>query len=379
MSQWEKPRELVDAERKNRNSTDDDDVVILAETAWKSDIEKTKDDDEPMIVEELICVDGPVKESTRSDIIEPEEAFLDENAGPENPSRRMRTEERKNNKSHEGDYFETCDGVEEFMKKEQEKELLEDDIEILAETPGKSEKEKNKDDVEVEILAETCEEEKTNAASKSDVPMIVKDVISVDGPSKDSSAKRRVGITRSDIIEPGEYSLDKNAGPEQPWRKMRKEEEERNNNKVKLREIVVDGSNVSMALGKGRFCVEALSIVYDYFAGRGHQVSIFLPQSRWNKSNDEEREVLDWLEFGEDALHYTPTRRTDKGSYDCYDDRFMVEYAVSCQGIIVTNDNYRDLINESAAFRDQIVNRYRHSFRIISANHITSGCFLLPG
>lgn len=339
MSQWEKPRELVDAERKNRNSTDDDDVVILAETAWKSDKEKTKDDDEPMIVEELICVDGPVKESTRSDIIEPEEAFLDENAGPENPSRRMRTEERKNNKSH-------------------------DDIEILAETPGKSEKEKNKDDVEVEILAETCEEEKTNAASKSDEPMIVKEVISVDRPSKESSAKRRV---------------DKNAGPEQPRRKMRKEEEERNNNKVKLREIVVDGSNVSMALGKGRFCVEGLSIVYEYFAGRGHQVSIFLPLSRWNKSNDEEREVLDWLEFGEDALYYTPTRRTDEGSYDCYDDRFMVEYAVSCQGIIVTNDNYRDLINESAAFRDQIVNRYRDSFRIISANHITSGCFLLPG
>ena len=84
MSQWEKPRELVDA-------------------------------DEPMFVEEIICIDGPVKESTRSDIIEPEEAFLDENAGPENPSRRMRTEERKNNKSHEGKYFETC---EEFMKKE---------------------------------------------------------------------------------------------------------------------------------------------------------------------------------------------------------------------------------------------------------------------
>ena len=127
MSQWEKPRELVDAERKNRNSTDDDDVVILAETAWKSDIEKTKDDDEPMIVEELICIDGPVKESTRSDIIEPEEAFLDENAGPENPSRRMRTEERKNNKSHEGEYFETC---EEFMKKEQEKELLEGAVNV---------------------------------------------------------------------------------------------------------------------------------------------------------------------------------------------------------------------------------------------------------
>ena len=253
MSQWEKPRELVDAER--------------------------KDDDEPMIVEELICIDGPVKESTRSDIIEPEEAFLDENAGPENPSRRMRTEERKNNKSHEGEYFETC---EEFMKKEQEKELLEGAVNV----------------------------------------------------------------------------------PE---------------SELKLREIVVDGSNVAMALGKHKtFRVDALSTVHEHFAGRGHQVSILLPKSRWNTCNTEERDVLDRL-FHLDVLAYTPTRRTDEVSYDCYDDRFMVEYAVGCEGIIVTNDNYRDLITESPAFRDQIENRYRHSFRIISANHITSGCFLLPG
>ena len=256
MSQWEKPRELVDAEKSrqqqvnNRNSTVEDEVVIVAETSWKSGKEKTKDDDEPMIVEELICVDGPVKESTMSDIVKSEEAFLDENAGPENPSRRMRTEERKNNKSR---------------------------------------------------------------------------------------------------IE------------------------------LKLREIVVDGSNVAMALGKHKtFRVDALSTVYEHFAGRGHKVIILLPRSRWNSCNTEERDVLDRL-FDLDVLAYTPTRRTDEVSYDCYDDRFMVEYAVGCEGIIVTNDNYRDLITESAAFRDQIENRYRHSFRIISANHITSGCFLLPG
>ena len=266
----------------NRNSTDEDDVVILAEIWLKSGKEKTKDDDEPMIVEELICVDGPVKESTRSDIIEPEEAFLDENAGPENPSRRMRTEERKNNKSHEGEYFETCDGVEEFMKKKQEKELLEGAVNV----------------------------------------------------------------------------------PE---------------SELKLRVIVVDGSNVAMALGKHKtFRVDALSTVYEHFAGRGHQVIILLPRSRWNYCNTEERAVLDRL-FDLDVLAYTPTRRGDEVSYDCYDDRFMVEYAVDREGIIVTNDNYRDLITESAAFRDQIENRYRHSFRIISANHITSGCFLLPG
>ena len=78
VSQWEKPRELVDAERKNRNSTDDDDVVILAETAWKSDKEKTKDDDEPMIVEELICVDGPVKKEQEKAVSNEQQKFRNE-------------------------------------------------------------------------------------------------------------------------------------------------------------------------------------------------------------------------------------------------------------------------------------------------------------
>jgi len=124
-----------------------------------------------------------------------------------------------------------------------------------------------------------------------------------------------------------------------------------------LRPIIVDGSNVGMAMGKNEvFRAQALSIVYGYFAGKKHEVIIFLPKSRWNRANHKDKELLDRLEKSE-VLYYTPTRRTDTKSFDCYDDRYIVDYAVSRKGIIVTNDNYRDLIAESAEFRDQIENR----------------------
>ena len=53
-------------------------------------------------------------------------------------------------------------------------------------------------------------------------------------------------------------------------------------------------------------------------------------------------------------LTFTPHRRTEARSWSCYDDRFIVEHASEEKGIVVTNDNYRDLISESDEFREQI-------------------------
>ena len=52
-----------------------------------------------------------------------------------------------------------------------------------------------------------------------------------------------------------------------------------------------------------------------------------------------DRELLDAL-FKKDILVYTPSRKTDTGCWDSYDDRYIVEYADERKGIIVTNDNY---------------------------------------
>ena len=114
-----------------------------------------------------------------------------------------------------------------------------------------------------------------------------------------------------------------------------------------------------MAMGRHQgFRAEALTIVYEYFSKDGFEVIIFLPRSRYNKCwhDPREREILDTLERAS-ILSITPSRKTDTQRWDSYDDRYIVQYAAKHKGIIVSNDNYRDLLEESEDYRDQIENR----------------------
>ena len=78
-----------------------------------------------------------------------------------------------------------------------------------------------------------------------------------------------------------------------------------------------------------------------------------MPLSRHKKSKPVEKKIMDdLLERG--ILTYTPHRRTEGKSWNCYDDRFIVGYASRVKGIVVTNDNYLDIIGESEEFREQI-------------------------
>ena len=145
-----------------------------------------------------------------------------------------------------------------------------------------------------------------------------------------------------------------------------------------FREVVIDGSNVcwlkkvswyssadhyiSISSLQDHFIMERLQIVSNWFLSRGYskdKITIILPLSRWKKSNQDERKILDKLQE-EEILTYTPHRRTDGRSWNCYDDRFIVSYAAKVKGIVVTNDNYRDIINESEEFREQIENRWEY-------------------
>jgi len=40
----------------------------------------------------------------------------------------------------------------------------------------------------------------------------------------------------------------------------------------------------------------------------------------------------------------------------CYDDRYILRLASELDGVVVSNDNYRDLANESPAFRSVVQN-----------------------
>ncbi|CAG5929576.1 unnamed protein product [Menidia menidia] len=115
----------------------------------------------------------------------------------------------------------------------------------------------------------------------------------------------------------------------------------------KLRTIIIDGSNVAMSHGLGHF-----------FSCRGIALAV---QHFWDR---EPRYQTELQKLG--LLSYTPSREVHGKRISSYDDRFMLKLAQETGGVIVTNDNLRDLSDESPAWRDIIKKRgpdpRNHSF-----------------
>nr|XP_020442497.1 protein KHNYN-like [Monopterus albus]XP_020442498.1 protein KHNYN-like [Monopterus albus]XP_020442499.1 protein KHNYN-like [Monopterus albus] len=127
----------------------------------------------------------------------------------------------------------------------------------------------------------------------------------------------------------------------------------------KLREIIIDGSNVAMSHGLGHFfSCRGIALAIQHFWDRGHrQISALLPQ--WRQKSDprikEQHYLTELQKLG--LLSYTPSREVQGKRISSYDDRFMLQHAQRTDGVIVTNDNLRDLSDESPVFRDIIKKR----------------------
>lgn len=114
-----------------------------------------------------------------------------------------------------------------------------------------------------------------------------------------------------------------------------------------LRYIVIDGSNVALTHGKGSFSSKGIQICVDYFKKRGHKgITVFLP--RWRKQWDDLylQQIQD-----EGILTLTPSRKIEGKLYASYDDRFILRLAEEENGIIVSNDNFRDIMDERANWK----------------------------
>uniref|UniRef100_A0A3B4AEY0 Uncharacterized protein n=1 Tax=Periophthalmus magnuspinnatus TaxID=409849 RepID=A0A3B4AEY0_9GOBI len=126
-----------------------------------------------------------------------------------------------------------------------------------------------------------------------------------------------------------------------------------------LRNIIIDGSNVAMSHGLGHFfSCRGIALAVQHFWDRGHrQISVLLPQ--WRTKNDyrikEQHYLTQLKELG--IVSLTPSREVQGKRISSYDDRFMLQLAQKTEGVIVTNDNLRDLSDESAVWRDIIKKR----------------------
>lgn len=69
-----------------------------------------------------------------------------------------------------------------------------------------------------------------------------------------------------------------------------------------------------------------------------------------------DQEILNELER-ERLLVFTPSRLVKGKRMVCYDDRYILRLAADSDGIVVSNDNYRDLAQESPEFRKVVEER----------------------
>ncbi|XP_072551800.1 NEDD4-binding protein 1 isoform X2 [Salminus brasiliensis] len=126
-----------------------------------------------------------------------------------------------------------------------------------------------------------------------------------------------------------------------------------------LRHIIIDGSNVAMAHGLHRmFSCRGIAIAVEFFWRKGHrEITVFVPQWRQKKDpNVTEQHFLYQLEELR-LLSFTPSREVCGQRISSHDDRFLLHLAEKTGGVIVTNDNMRDFVNQSEAWKQIIQER----------------------
>uniref|UniRef100_UPI00398EBF7D ribonuclease ZC3H12A isoform X1 n=2 Tax=Pristiophorus japonicus TaxID=55135 RepID=UPI00398EBF7D len=131
---------------------------------------------------------------------------------------------------------------------------------------------------------------------------------------------------------------------------------------TRLRTIVIDGSNVAMSHGnKEVFSCHGIQLAVNWFLERGHaDITVFVPSWRKEQPRPDvpitDQHFLRELEKKK-ILVFTPSRRVGGKRIVCYDDRFIVKLAYDTDGIIVSNDTYRDLQNEKPEWKKFIEER----------------------
>ncbi|XP_053563107.1 endoribonuclease ZC3H12A [Bombina bombina] len=134
------------------------------------------------------------------------------------------------------------------------------------------------------------------------------------------------------------------------------------NDSSNLRPIVIDGSNVAMSHGnKEVFSCRGILLAVSFFLEKGHKdITVFVPSWRKEQHRPElpitDQHILGELEKKK-ILVFTPSRRVGGKRLVCYDDRFIVKLAVKCDGVIVSNDTYRDLQGERVEWKKFIEER----------------------
>ncbi|XP_014832397.1 PREDICTED: ribonuclease ZC3H12A-like [Poecilia mexicana] len=163
-------------------------------------------------------------------------------------------------------------------------------------------------------------------------------------------------VPRGDAEAPGPELLV--PVPDLPTRNQNRDMEDRDT----LRAVVIDGSNVAMSHGnKEVFSCLGIQLAVNFFLDRGHSdVTVFVPSWRKEQPRPDvpitDQHILRELEKKK-ILVFTPSRRVAGKRVVCNDDCFIVKHAFESDGVVVSNDLYRDLQGDKPEWRRFIEER----------------------
>uniref|UniRef100_A0A1I7VY51 RNase NYN domain-containing protein n=1 Tax=Loa loa TaxID=7209 RepID=A0A1I7VY51_LOALO len=131
---------------------------------------------------------------------------------------------------------------------------------------------------------------------------------------------------------------------------------------TELRSIVIDGSNIAITHGRKEiFSCRGIRECVQFFRNRGHtDIIVFVPQFRRESARSDcpitDQYILFELEK-ENVVVWTPSRRINGRRIVCHDDRYILKTAEEKDAVIVSNDEYRDLIKENPQYRTLVDER----------------------
>uniref|UniRef100_A0A3P8TZW0 Zinc finger CCCH-type containing 12Ab n=1 Tax=Amphiprion percula TaxID=161767 RepID=A0A3P8TZW0_AMPPE len=146
-----------------------------------------------------------------------------------------------------------------------------------------------------------------------------------------------------------------------------------------LRSLVIDGSNVAMSHGnKEVFSCLGIQLAVNFFLDRGHSdITVFVPSWRKEQPRPDvpitDQHILLELEKKK-ILVFTPSRRCAGKRVVCNDDCFIVKHAFESDGIIVSNDMYRDLQGTKPEWKRFIEERLL-MYSFVNNKSVLPSCF----
>ncbi|XP_058456790.1 probable ribonuclease ZC3H12D [Malaya genurostris] len=130
----------------------------------------------------------------------------------------------------------------------------------------------------------------------------------------------------------------------------------RDDNRISGRIVLLDACNIGYGHPNQRgFSIEGLRIAIQYFLDRNLETYAMLPKFRLKPGKSTDSGLLNIL-FKNGRLITTPCKEFPVRAM-CYDDRFMLEIAARFNCAVVSNDQYRDIMNEKPEWREVVDTR----------------------